>query len=39
MIKERERGKRKRSSGVLGIRFKGCQKYAGSISYIYKRQG
>jgi hypothetical protein len=37
--RERERGRRERPSGVLGIRFKGCQKRTGSIGYIYKRQG
>jgi hypothetical protein len=39
VVEERERGRRERPSGVLGIRFKGCQKHAGSIGYICERQG
>jgi hypothetical protein len=38
MVEERERSRRERPSGVLNIRFKGCQKRAGSIGYIYRRQ-
>ena len=38
MVEERERGKKERPSGVLNIRFKDYQKYAGSIGYIYERQ-
>jgi hypothetical protein len=39
VVGEREGQGRERPSGVLGIRFKGCQKRARSTGYVYKRQG